>query len=148
MGVNNSGLPRKVDPFKALPNWFASRCGKAWLTYMHEDPCVYCGGAADSAEHITPMSKGGENHWGNLARACRGCNSSRSSHPFILWMMIRDAARAARRGLPPTIVIPAAVMRLRVVDEEREKARRMWGYPKRVPGKDWATKVRHAGRRY
>lgn len=50
------------------------------------EPCVYCGGRSDSWEHVTPVSLGGR-RGNNLVRACRECNMSRGSKPFIVWML-------------------------------------------------------------
>jgi 5-methylcytosine-specific restriction endonuclease McrA len=36
--------------------------------------CGYCGGAADSIDHVMPRSRGGKNVWENVIAACRGCN--------------------------------------------------------------------------
>jgi 5-methylcytosine-specific restriction endonuclease McrA len=44
--------------------------------------CCWCGGRADTAEHIVPQSLGGA-IWdpGNLAAACRACNCNRGNRP-------------------------------------------------------------------
>lgn len=39
--------------------------------------CQYCGGAADSIDHIVPRSRGGGHSWDNVAAACRSCNLSK-----------------------------------------------------------------------
>lgn len=36
--------------------------------------CQYCGGHADSIDHVLPRSRGGGNSWENVAAACRACN--------------------------------------------------------------------------
>src|SRR3954447_2837796 len=36
--------------------------------------CQYCGGHADSIDHVVPRSRGGEHVWENVAAACRPCN--------------------------------------------------------------------------
>jgi 5-methylcytosine-specific restriction endonuclease McrA len=36
--------------------------------------CQYCGGTADSIDHVLPRSRGGEHTWENVAAACRPCN--------------------------------------------------------------------------
>jgi len=36
--------------------------------------CQYCGGAAESIDHVHPRSKGGEHAWENVVAACRPCN--------------------------------------------------------------------------
>ena len=39
-----------------------------------EHRCQYCGGHADSIDHVMPRSRGGEHVWENVAAACRVCN--------------------------------------------------------------------------
>ena len=36
--------------------------------------CAYCGGLADSIDHVHPRSRGGEHIWENVTAACRTCN--------------------------------------------------------------------------
>jgi hypothetical protein len=40
--------------------------------------CAYCGGEADTVDHILPHSLGGTSDPGNLISCCRRCNSSKS----------------------------------------------------------------------
>lgn len=36
--------------------------------------CAYCGGHADSIDHVIPRSRGGKHTWDNVIAACRSCN--------------------------------------------------------------------------
>ncbi len=36
--------------------------------------CQYCGGAAESIDHVIPRSRGGGHTWDNVVAACRPCN--------------------------------------------------------------------------
>lgn len=36
--------------------------------------CQYCGGHADSLDHVVPRSRGGTHTWENVVAACRRCN--------------------------------------------------------------------------
>ena len=36
--------------------------------------CQYCGAHADSIDHVTPRSRGGQHVWENVVAACRPCN--------------------------------------------------------------------------
>ncbi len=36
--------------------------------------CAYCGGTADTMDHIVPRAHGGKHTWENLTAACRPCN--------------------------------------------------------------------------
>jgi 5-methylcytosine-specific restriction endonuclease McrA len=37
--------------------------------------CSYCGGVADTTDHVIPRSRGGTDDDSNLVAACRPCNS-------------------------------------------------------------------------
>jgi 5-methylcytosine-specific restriction endonuclease McrA len=37
--------------------------------------CQYCGGRAESIDHVIPRSRGGEHIWENVVAACRRCNT-------------------------------------------------------------------------
>ncbi len=36
--------------------------------------CQYCGGPAESLDHVHPKSKGGAHTWENVVACCRACN--------------------------------------------------------------------------
>lgn len=36
--------------------------------------CQYCGGPAESLDHVQPRSKGGDHTWENVVACCRSCN--------------------------------------------------------------------------
>lgn len=36
--------------------------------------CQYCGGAAESLDHVLPRSRGGPHTWENVVACCRSCN--------------------------------------------------------------------------
>jgi 5-methylcytosine-specific restriction endonuclease McrA len=42
--------------------------------------CVYCGGPANSVDHVVPRSRGGRHVWENVVAACRRCNSRKENH--------------------------------------------------------------------
>lgn len=37
--------------------------------------CQYCGGRAESIDHVIPRSRGGKHSWENVVAACRKCNT-------------------------------------------------------------------------
>jgi 5-methylcytosine-specific restriction endonuclease McrA len=41
--------------------------------------CGYCGGRADTIDHIKPRALGGKHTWLNVAAACRRCNGAKGS---------------------------------------------------------------------
>jgi 5-methylcytosine-specific restriction endonuclease McrA len=40
--------------------------------------CQYCGGSAETLDHVLPRSKGGRHVWENLVAACRRCNHTKA----------------------------------------------------------------------
>ena len=36
--------------------------------------CAYCGGTADTVDHVHPRSRGGRHEWANVVAACSRCN--------------------------------------------------------------------------
>jgi len=46
--------------------------------FLRDDhTCQYCGGAAESIDHVVPRSRGGEHSWENVVAACKRCNSQK-----------------------------------------------------------------------
>lgn len=41
--------------------------------------CQYCGGPAESLDHIHPRSRGGDHSWENVVACCRSCNVRKGS---------------------------------------------------------------------
>ncbi len=37
--------------------------------------CQYCGGPAETVDHVVPRSRGGGHSWENVVAACKKCNS-------------------------------------------------------------------------
>lgn len=63
---------------------------RSFLGMMRDDPCVYCGGIADTIDHIVPKYKHGSNTWENLAPACANCNNSKGSKDLLLYLYVRN----------------------------------------------------------
>ena len=77
--------------------------GYARASWMRADPCAYCGGVADTFDHLEPRKWGGDHSEGNLARACHSCNHEKSSRSLLMFLAIRAQRKAAGtwRRLPP-----------------------------------------------
>lgn len=45
--------------------------------------CTYCGGHANTADHVIPVSKGGGHSLDNLVPACTTCNSTRQDRDRV-----------------------------------------------------------------
>lgn len=39
--------------------------------------CQYCGGKAETVDHVVPRSRGGDHTWENVVAACRRCNAKK-----------------------------------------------------------------------
>ena len=59
--------------------------------------CAYCDAPATTVDHVVPLVRGGTNYEGNLAPACKRCNSGKSGWFVIEW---RTGKRLAPMGQP------------------------------------------------
>lgn len=46
--------------------------------HRDQSTCQYCGGSADSIDHVVPRSRGGQHVWDNVVAACRRCNAAKA----------------------------------------------------------------------
>lgn len=71
-----------------------------------EHRCQYCGGAADSIDHVMPRSRGGMHVWENVAAACRRCNlEKRDRTPDEAGMRLARLPRAPRESMWVTVAV-------------------------------------------
>jgi 5-methylcytosine-specific restriction endonuclease McrA len=65
--------------------------------------CQYCGGSAETLDHVVPRSRGGRHVWENLVAACRRCNHTKADRTLedLGWDLHRmpSAPRGAQRLL-------------------------------------------------
>ncbi len=78
-------------------------CTKAGVR-SRDGRCAYCGGPADTVDHVLPRSRGGASSWMNLVAACSPCNSRKADRtpaeagmellltPYVPEMSWRSAA--------------------------------------------------------
>ena len=53
--------------------------------------CQYCGGPAESIDHVMPRSRGGTHTWDNVVAACRRCNTRKEDRlPHEAGMVLRS----------------------------------------------------------
>lgn len=57
---------------------------QVFLDFSHR--CAYCGVHADTADHVQPLSKGGEHAATNLVPACKSCNFAKHDKPLMKWL--------------------------------------------------------------
>ncbi len=56
------------------PTW--SKRGVLRRDHHH---CAYCGGTAETVDHLVPQSRGGGNTWHNTVAACLRCNNLKAN---------------------------------------------------------------------
>jgi len=83
-----------------IPYRPVSRVNRANVLRRDGYACVYCGGHADTVDHVLPRSRGGGDTWLNLVAACRSCNGRKGDRtPQEAKMtMIRDAFEPKERN--------------------------------------------------
>src|SRR5690606_39263414 len=57
--------------------------------------CVYCGGAAETIDHVMPRSRGGGHVWENVVASCARCNHKKSDRT--------PAEMGWSLGVPPAV---------------------------------------------
>ena len=60
--------------------------GMEHLFAVYGGACIYCGAPADTIDHLDPVSRGGRTTPGNVAPACKSCNSRKRDTPFEEWL--------------------------------------------------------------
>jgi 5-methylcytosine-specific restriction endonuclease McrA len=66
--------------------------------------CQYCGGRAESIDHVVPKSRGGQHCWENVVAACRPCNTQKRDR-----LLEHTSMRLARHpSAPPAATWVAA----------------------------------------
>lgn len=74
--------------------------------------CAYCGGPAETVDHVIPRSRGGDSSWLNLVAACEACNGRKADRtpleagmPLLLAPFVPPAehglVRRRRRATAP-----------------------------------------------
>lgn len=74
--------------------------GLVWEMYGTD--CVYCGGEADSIDHLAPWSYRADNSVSNMVPACMPCNLAAGANVFGTFPEKR-AFVLARRGIDPPL---------------------------------------------
>lgn len=80
--IYSSALKRK-RPTLAMRKYYWDVTAAQWqairwfIFILDNRTCVYCGGEADTIDHVIPVIKGGSYHPDNCVAACRSCNSKK-----------------------------------------------------------------------
>ncbi len=88
--------------FVHVPRRFRRQVTNTFLFARDDYTCLYCGRHRRelrgrqflTRDHIIPVSRGGENHWDNVATACSPCNNRKGDRtPFEAGMPLLADAR-------------------------------------------------------
>lgn len=74
----------------------------AYRQALRSDPCSYCGGVADTLDHIEARAAGGSGRWSNATATCNLCNSGkrdRSLLGYLGWRVHRAATMALEEAI-------------------------------------------------
>ncbi|CAN5485430.1 HNH endonuclease [soil metagenome] len=74
-----------------------------------DQACQYCGGDAESIDHVVPRSRGGEHRWENVVAACRPCNTRKRDRLLHETSMVLRRRPCAPRRLTWVVVAVGAV---------------------------------------
>jgi 5-methylcytosine-specific restriction endonuclease McrA len=64
--------------------------------------CAYCGGPAQTVDHVVPRSRGGDSTWLNLVAACEPCNGRKADRTPLeagMPLLLAPYVPAAEHGL-------------------------------------------------
>ena len=83
-------------------DWFFSKpivWSKSGVLRRDKYKCAYCGGTANTIDHVHPVSRGGKSSWDNTVSACKVCNvKKRDRTPEEAGMPLRWRPFVPQRG--------------------------------------------------
>ncbi len=77
-----------------LASGTALHVSRRTLRRLRSGRCSYCPAPAETVDHVVPLNRGGRHAEGNLAPACRSCNSSKGDRYLFEWLVWRKATAA------------------------------------------------------
>ncbi|WP_240190922.1 HNH endonuclease [Aeromicrobium sp. YIM 150415] len=76
-------------------------CTKTAIKARDRQRCAYCGGRAETVDHVLPRSRGGTLSWENAVAACLRCNHRKADRtPEEAGMLLLIVPAEPRRALP------------------------------------------------
>lgn len=81
-------------------------CTKSAIKARDQQRCGYCGGRAETVDHIVPRSRGGTLTWENAVAACLRCNHRKADRTpeeagMVLLVVPREPLRHSNVALTP-----------------------------------------------
>lgn len=68
----------KLSTYVRVPYRARVPLTRAGLMYRDRYRCAYCGGRADTIDHVVPRSRGGAHSWQNCVASCAKCNHKKA----------------------------------------------------------------------
>jgi 5-methylcytosine-specific restriction endonuclease McrA len=87
----------KLSTFVRVPYRARVPLTRAGLMYRDHYRCAYCGGRAETIDHVVPRSRGGPHTWQNCVASCAKCNHRKADRLLAeLGWRLHTAPRAPR----------------------------------------------------
>lgn len=87
-----------------VPYHRATALSRRAVFHRDEFRCQYCGGDAESIDHVVPRSRGGAHVWENVVAACRPCNAGKGDRLLSETSMELPRRPVAPRALSWVVV--------------------------------------------
>jgi 5-methylcytosine-specific restriction endonuclease McrA len=73
------GIPSvvRLNYYVKVPYYGRSNLSRRAVFARDSWKCQYCGGPAETVDHLVPRSRGGAHSWENVVAACKSCNSKK-----------------------------------------------------------------------
>ncbi|QSB06966.1 HNH endonuclease [Natronoglycomyces albus] len=68
----------RLNRYIRIPRQVSSNPNRRGVFIRDNNACVYCGGKAETIDHVVPRSRGGTHTWDNVVAACANCNHRKS----------------------------------------------------------------------
>jgi 5-methylcytosine-specific restriction endonuclease McrA len=94
-----------------IPYRPANRVTRQGVLVRDRHTCAYCGGRADTVDHVLPRCRGGGDTWFNLVAACQPCNGLKGDRTpqEAVMTMIREPFEPKERDRFLSVPIPELV---------------------------------------
>jgi 5-methylcytosine-specific restriction endonuclease McrA len=89
----------RLSNYVRVPHRWRAPLNRRLVFARDNHRCQYCGGPAESIDHVVPRSRGGLHTWDNVVAACRACNVRKRDRLLHETSMQLDRRPAMPRGL-------------------------------------------------
>ncbi len=90
----------RLNRFVRVPYQPATAITRAGVLRRDRRACAYCGGRADTIDHVQPRSRGGAHSWENCVACCGRCNTRKADRLLseLNWTLAFVPGPPARAG--------------------------------------------------